>query len=177
MNIKNIIGAVLLTFGLIGSAQASFIQGQLDIGGTADIVREDGKYVSIDYLEGPDAPYVAYATGDYAAANINRFDAVSVLDPINFLAILLPVTIWGIGDFEFSLEMITVNDGTTVGGRGTISAAGFDDTDGFWSLTSQGSDNGRFSFSSTTTVPEPSVIALMTLGLFGLGFARRKVRN
>lgn len=172
--IKKITGAVLFTFCLIGSAQASLIQGQLDFAGFAAVDREDGKYVSIDYLFDP---FVVSATGDYASS-ISVLDSVSVIDPINFQTLSLPEKIWQIGIFSFSLESISINDGTTVGGHGLISAKGFDDTEGFWSFTSQGNDDGWFAFSATaSTVPEPSVIALMAFGLFGLGFARRKVQS
>ena len=170
--LKNLMGAAILALGMIGSAQAAVIEGQLDFIGAAAIDREGGQYVSIDYLYDP---FVALATGDYAAY-INLGNIVNVIDPINFSTISLPETIWSVGLFSFALESISINDGTTVGGNGTISADGFDDTDGFWSFTSQGTDDGLFSFSATT-VPEPSAIALMAIGLFGLGFARRKVRN
>ncbi len=171
-SLKILTGAVILALGMIGSAQASLINGQLDFVGFAAIDRENGQYVSIDYLFGP---FVVSATDDYAAT-IDVGDAVNVIDPINFTTISLPETIWSIDIFSFSLESVTLNNGTTVGGNGMISAAGFDDTDGFWSFTSQGADDGFFSFSATT-VPEPSTIALMVIGLFGLGFARLKVRN
>ncbi len=168
---RNIAAAIVLALGMIGSAHAALIEGQLDFVGFAAVDREAGQYVSIDYLFGP---FVVSATDDYAAT-INVGDAVSVIDPINFTTISLPETIWSVGMFSFSLESITVNDGTTVGGSGIVSAAGFDNTDGFWSFTSQGNDDGFFSFSATT-VPEPSIIALLTMGLLGLGIARRKVQ-
>ena len=159
---------------MIGSAQASFIEGQLDFVGYAEVDREDGKYLTIDYLIDP---IVVSATDDYMAS-ISAGDTVSVIDPINFSTITLPETIWWIDIFSFSLDSISINDGTTVGGNGMISAVGFDDTKGFWSYTSQDKGDGRFSFSATASVvPEPSVIALMSLGLLGLGFARRKARN
>ncbi len=168
---RNIGAAIVLALSMIGPAQAALIEGQLDFVGFAAVDREAGQYVSIDYLFGP---FVVSATDDYAAT-VSVGDAVSVIDPINFTTLSLPETIWSVGGFSFSLESLSINDGTTVGGNGIISAAGFDDTDGFWSFTSQGSDDGMFAFSATA-VPEPSIIALLTMGLLGLGITRRKVQ-
>jgi hypothetical protein len=46
---------------------------------------------------------------------------------------------------------------------------------GFW--PTQGSISHISVFDDTSSVPEPSILALISLGLVGIGFIRRKARN
>ena len=55
---------------------------------------------------------------------------------------------------------------------GTLSVTGYDPTPGTWTYSDQGGSSW-----SATAVPEPSVIALLGLGMLGLGIARRKARR
>ena len=57
-------------------------------------------------------------------------------------------------------------------GQGNITD-GVESVFGTWNITLNGL-GGTFSWSSSTAVPEPGVLALLGLGLAGLGFARKK---
>jgi len=97
-----------------------------------------------------------------------------------------PVTIWtqtAGGDLSFALTSLTITE-QTVGepdilkltGSGVFSATGYDDTDGVWSLTAEdsGLDDPILTFSASTAVSEPSMLALLGLTLMGLGWTRRR---
>ena len=166
--IKKFLTGVVLVLGSI-VANAAPIVGQLDYTGFASVERAGGAYTAVEIINS----FVVNATGVYADEGVGSGTSITLTDLS--LPALLPATIWKTGIFEFSLESITQNDGTTLAGVGTVSAAGYDDTHGSWSFTSQGNDTGNFAFSSTT-VPAPASIALMGLGLIGLGMTRRKAK-
>jgi hypothetical protein len=173
--LKISIGTVILALGMLGSAQASMIKGQLDFAGAATINRENGMFTSFDYLYDP---FVVYATEDFATSIGHTVNAD--LDPINFLSLSLPETLWSVNGFSFSLQSLSINDGTTAGGTGIISHALFDDTEGFWSFTTQGNSDtdGTFGFSSTampSAVTVPAAVWLFGTALIGLvGFGKRR---
>ena len=97
-----------------------------------------------------------------------------------------PTLVWeqvGAGDLSFTLTSLSIvtqtNNLLVLEGTGIFSGTGYDDTLGFWSLTSQdaGSPSSPLTFSASTAVPEPGVLSLLGITLLGLGLTRRnKIR-
>lgn len=95
---------------------------------------------------------------------------------------------FGVGPLTAVINTLTestsvINGHTVYGfsGMGTLSAAGFDNTPGSFTFSTQ--DSGAVTFSATvltagtSPVPEPSTLALFGTGAFGLaGLVSRKLR-
>lgn len=83
--------------------------------------------------------------------------------------------------YSFDLKTVAVDVHTSkslgLSGFGVLHATGFDDTFGTWNFTTQSSKGSlaNLSFSADNAdVPEPSSIALLAAGLFGISVMRRK---
>ena len=126
---------------------------------------------------------VLLASDDFAANGVTPGTAVTFLTtPLSFTP-TLPTDLWTIASFTFELTGLDVEvqtaDTLTVSGTGIISSTtpGLDAVPGFWRMTSQapGLDvpgETIFSFSSSSTaIPEPSSLLLMSLGVTGLAMA------
>lgn len=168
----------LLTVSTFATA-LPIISGQLDIGGKGVFSVTAEQVTQIDLVE---TPLVLGATGDFSST-VSVGDVVTYPDP--FILGGLPLGLWSVGGFSFLLENISTNvvvniagtDFALVEGTGTISSAGYENTEGSWTYSSQSNGGvfgqGEFSFSSTT-VPAPATVALLGIALVGFGITRRQ---
>jgi VPDSG-CTERM motif len=93
---------------------------------------------------------------------------------------------WTVGGFTFDLTMSSIfsqgSGGLVVTGFGVIKHAGYEDTYGTWSFSTQNPGVGspaRFSFSAATgAVPDSgSTVAFLGLALVGVEALRRRLRT
>ena len=166
------------------------ITGQMEMTGGFHAVDSSGAVVSaantatgIDFdFFGFDMFRVTGADGDFAGlagqvGNITDFQFDPFVAPI--------ADFWTIDNFAF--ELTDVVRGTSsdpvnflvLNGVGMLSAPGFADTVASWRLSGDTSGGGIFSWSATsatttsTTVPEPALLVLLSIGLLGFGVRSR----
>jgi len=163
-----------------------YISGTLEMTGAFYTVDSRGNPINaaaasgIDFsLFGSDMFRVTASDGDFSGltgqlGNITDFQFDPFVAPIaNF---------WSIDIFSFELTDVSrgfsndMDSFLVLNGVGTISAAGFEDTDVSWLLSAGSSGGGIFSWSASAVVknvPEPSVLALLSIGLIGLGIRKK----
>lgn len=179
-------GAVLMLFA--GSAAAVAISGSINIGGGSQVESDGTNSTGIDFNCGincgASVNMFPPPTGDFAALG-GLSTLGGELTMYNFSYSSIPDLIWDIDYngllYSYTLSTIQVLSGDTgnfsslvLAGSGIMNitnsdgtAAGYDPTPGSWIYSQSG---GSF---SSQTVPEPGTLALIGIGLIGIGAARK----
>lgn len=180
---------LIVVFGAFNNAaQADLITGE--IGYVGGVIAEDGSGAATSlgtatYLDFFSMGYVTGANGDFAPLS-GGFVALHdfSISPFNS-----PSSVWTGGIFSFYLTSLTIPIQSDdpfgrlfLSGLGTFTGVGFDDTDGAWTLSAQTAPSGTIvTFSATSvvqsSVPEPSLLILLGMGLLGVGLTRRRRMN
>ncbi len=173
-------GALLGLFLFSGQAQAVPITGSLGLGGSyAPLPGPDlGTATSLDII----SAFVIDADGVFAANGVTPGVSPVIHNDITTFVNPISITpLWSIsgGAFEFDLTSINLDSQNALqinlSGSGTVRSniAGLDDTAGSWVFTANNAGTSFTFSSSNTQIPEPSMLALLGLGLLGFAGSRR----
>lgn len=182
---RKLLALASVTFA-ISVAQANPIGGEISFKGVITLNGTIANATSLTFWTGLDGMKVSGATASGSYAGVSNQSVTGGLGgtggTLTFAPFLSPdpATIWSFTDagtgltYDFILAG-TINVqrgiGLTLSGWGTAQITGYDDTPGFWSLTTQGT-NSTVTFSSSTTVPDTAAtLILLGAGLLLVGFA------
>ncbi len=162
-------------FAVAGVANAVPITGSIGFGGA--YTTDTGSLTGATKIIISDAAISGDVTGSFASDGITSSSTVTYSDFIFDPA--TPITsIWSVGSFSFDLTQMNVKyrDASLIAlrGLGTInsSSLGLDSTPGKWTFTANNSGQ-NFTWSSSSSVPEPAIILLLGAGLIGFGVSRK----
>lgn len=172
------LSALLAATALSTAAIAAPITGAITFKG--GVTLDTGSAGTATAVTGWSGVTVHSSDGDFTGLNGS---AVTLTAPWSFTSGAL-ANLWSVGGFTFDLISSAINfqgaGSVSVGGNGTLKAAGYTDTAGIWSFTTQDPSAGtpaEFSFSAASGVPEGGTTALMVglalVGMSILGFRRR----
>lgn len=181
----------ILLFSVAIEVTAVPITGEIGMGGNFIAVDSSWNTTDIDLATGiafdPNLFIVNSATGSFsgvsAVGTIENFQFGSGLgiddgSGSGTTAVSSIIDFWTIDDFSFELTSVVKLDASSsttfldLEGTGIIRAAGFEATMGTWSFTGE-NDGSTFTWSAGTAVPEPTILALMGIGLLGFAVSRR----
>jgi hypothetical protein len=184
--------AAIIGLSMAGAANAALITGAIGLAGNYVPINAAGPSGSdLTLATGFDVgnAIVAAASGDFAAKGAvfghsvihNDFYFSPPSTPVSPLwltdTVLSPTPILG-GEFGFNLLSLVVDiqnaSQVNLSGSGVLYHPDFDDTVGSWTFTANSLGTGSFTWSSSNAaVPEPSILALLGLGILGFAGGRR----
>lgn len=154
----------------------------LDARGAQTSNANDAIAIDFDFF-GMDIFRVNAATGDFAGLETVSNDLSTYGSIKDFQFDPLPASIvdfWVVDTFSFELTSVVRTNNTTsfidLIGTGVISGSGFDDTAANWTFSGDTSGGGVFSWNASSganNVPEPGILALLSLGLISFGLRKR----
>lgn len=146
-----------------------------------------GDATGVNFADTPTNARVSSVSGSYSGVPSGALSGqLATFNDFTFEPTLVPnpVLLWSF-DFDgrtysFTMDTVSLNDRAAnfieLTGFGVLSITGFDDTRGVWRFSGQQAGiPPTFSFSSSNEpVAEPGTLALLGLGLLGVGLARRR---
>lgn len=186
MKVSQLVAAAVLALGTSLASFAGPISGEIYFAGVGTLDSTAATATSVTFSPNVTI-YDEISTGDYSglAAGTTATFANFNFGAAGTVGALAVNPLWSFIDggksYSFSLLSLTLNEISgsqrNLEGWGVASITGFDDTHGFWSMSTSGRTT-NVSFSSYSSVPDGGATAvLLSLGLVGMGFVSRRNRT